>query len=316
MDKPFKTVEEQIEILKNRGIKIDDDDVAKAFLIRRNYYSMINGYGRFFQSSTDVYIPQTTLSEIEKVYIFDKGLKSILYSHIMEVEKYLKATLAYYFCLEYPNPNDYSLISSYQVQKNASTKNIANLLANVQRVISDYSSKKTTNAIQYYLNKYGFVPLWVLIQYMFLGDVINMYEYSSPRIQNNVSKEFASFLQANTGNSKAKIHNKELLQILRHIKTIRNAVAHDNNIFFIRDRFNLPYISEIHIPAGVNIKNPRNDIFQTILIMKCLISPREYLELVSHINNHFDEFDKTIELIPSSKVISALGFPSDWHNKI
>ena len=313
MNKPFKTAEEQLSILKSRGLKIIDENNAKTFLIRRNYYSMINGYGQFFQSSTDVYIPNTTLLEIEKVYIFDKGFKSILYSHIMEVEKYLKATLAYYFCLEYPNPNDYLLITSYQNQRQHATKDISQLISNLQKVISDYS--KSPNAIQYYLSKYGFVPLWVVIQYMFLGDVIKMFEYSSPRIQNNVSKEFAVFLQENTGNSNAKLFGKDLLQMLRHIKTIRNAVAHDNNIFFIRDRFNLPYIPEIHIPAGIDKSTPRNDIYQTILIMKCLISPREYSDLLNRTKSHFEEFDGTIDLIDSFKVISALGFPKDWYNK-
>ena len=37
-DKSFKTIEEQLEILRSRGLTIDDEDVAKEFLLWNNYY--------------------------------------------------------------------------------------------------------------------------------------------------------------------------------------------------------------------------------------------------------------------------------------
>ena len=312
MDKPFKTATEQIEILKKRGICIKDDSEAASFLIRRNYYSMINGYGRFFQSSTDVYLPDTTLSEIEKVYIFDESLKSILYSHIMETEKYLKATLAYYFCMEHPNPNEYTSASSYHWKSQREFEDIMRLINNLQSVITDYSTKKSANAIKYYMNTYGFVPLWVLIQYMYLRDVINMFSHCSPSTQNNIAKEFSSFLQLNTGERQAKVHSEDLLKVYRHIKTIRNAVAHDNNIFFYKDRFTLPYIAEIHNPKGIKPNQERNDIYQTFLIMQCLISPSEYSQLEQSLINCLNEFRRNIRIIDPETVITALGFPSNW----
>lgn len=42
-DKNFKTIEEQIEILKSRGLSIQDVSIAKDFLLRNNYYR-ISGY--------------------------------------------------------------------------------------------------------------------------------------------------------------------------------------------------------------------------------------------------------------------------------
>lgn len=48
MSKPFKTVEEQIEILKSRGLIIQDEERALFFLKNNNYYELINGYKDFF----------------------------------------------------------------------------------------------------------------------------------------------------------------------------------------------------------------------------------------------------------------------------
>lgn len=42
-DKIFKTVDEQLELLRSRGLIISDDAKAKDFLLRNNYYR-ISGY--------------------------------------------------------------------------------------------------------------------------------------------------------------------------------------------------------------------------------------------------------------------------------
>ena len=43
-DKPFKTYDEQIEILISRNINIPDPDFARMVLSSLSYYTIINGY--------------------------------------------------------------------------------------------------------------------------------------------------------------------------------------------------------------------------------------------------------------------------------
>ena len=40
--KPFKTLDEQIEILKSRGLIINDENFARDFLLKNNYYRTIH----------------------------------------------------------------------------------------------------------------------------------------------------------------------------------------------------------------------------------------------------------------------------------
>lgn len=54
MEKPFKTIEEQINILKDRKLNFKNEDKAKDSLLRNNYYNLINNYGKFI-SKNDIY---------------------------------------------------------------------------------------------------------------------------------------------------------------------------------------------------------------------------------------------------------------------
>ena len=42
-DKDFKTIEEQLDLLRSRGLTISNESQAKDFLLRNNYYR-ISGY--------------------------------------------------------------------------------------------------------------------------------------------------------------------------------------------------------------------------------------------------------------------------------
>lgn len=53
--KEFKTTSEQIELLKQRGLIIPDEERAKKYLLSQNYYNLINGYARFFPREGDNY---------------------------------------------------------------------------------------------------------------------------------------------------------------------------------------------------------------------------------------------------------------------
>ena len=46
--KEFKTTEEQIELLKNRGLTFENEGNAKEILLNNTYYNIINGYKELF----------------------------------------------------------------------------------------------------------------------------------------------------------------------------------------------------------------------------------------------------------------------------
>ena len=48
MEKTFKTIDEQIELLKSRNLNIKNNEKAKEILLNNNYYYLINGYKELF----------------------------------------------------------------------------------------------------------------------------------------------------------------------------------------------------------------------------------------------------------------------------
>ena len=49
-DKPFKTYDEQVSILKSRNVYIKNEEIVKQCLTDISYYSLINGYKDLFDS--------------------------------------------------------------------------------------------------------------------------------------------------------------------------------------------------------------------------------------------------------------------------
>lgn len=64
MQKEFKTLEQQIEILKNRGMTIKDEDKTKKYLLSNNYYNIINGYSKPFLKEKNEYLSGTSFMKL------------------------------------------------------------------------------------------------------------------------------------------------------------------------------------------------------------------------------------------------------------
>ena len=58
MEKTFKSIVEQIQILKSRNISIEDYNKTYGLLNNNNYYYLINGYKNLFlnnESNTEIF---------------------------------------------------------------------------------------------------------------------------------------------------------------------------------------------------------------------------------------------------------------------
>ena len=85
--KEFKTYEEQIELLKLKGLIILDEAYAKEKLKEENYYNIINGYKELFMNlhKNDTFITDVTFEE----YDLDRIIKNVVFKSILQVENIL-----------------------------------------------------------------------------------------------------------------------------------------------------------------------------------------------------------------------------------
>lgn len=64
--RPFKSLDQQIQLLRERGLEFDNEEEAKLYLLDNNYYNIINMYSKVFQENTNQYVSGTKFKEIKR----------------------------------------------------------------------------------------------------------------------------------------------------------------------------------------------------------------------------------------------------------
>lgn len=134
--KPFKTYEEQIDILKRKHLLIDDpeypsmdpkiscieiknlsgqsltfeqykkirkllinnrDDRIKKILETYGYYNIVNQYNKPFLNPDGTYLPDIDFFILFSLHQIDNRIKNIIFYPILQIEQRLKTTIAYEF---------------------------------------------------------------------------------------------------------------------------------------------------------------------------------------------------------------------------
>lgn len=102
MDKPFRTVEEQVALLESRGMATDGDTAD--ILLREGYYSVVNGYKAPFidrnasaAAKDDRYLPGSRFADVYSLFKFDRELRLLLFGRFSIAEETLKTVAAYCF---------------------------------------------------------------------------------------------------------------------------------------------------------------------------------------------------------------------------
>lgn len=111
-NKPHRTFIEQIELLKNRGMKISDEDTAKLWLQRVSYYRL-KGYWWAMQDDQVAHHFPENIWDFKDViyrYRFDEELRTIIFRAIELIEVALRTKIIYYMSKDYGglwylNPN-------------------------------------------------------------------------------------------------------------------------------------------------------------------------------------------------------------------
>jgi abortive infection bacteriophage resistance protein len=99
--KEFSTLDEQVELLKTRGLKIKNEKNAKKHLLEKNYFNLMNGFETLLledpKATPKKYINKT-FEDFIILYDFDQRFSSEIMKSISAFENKLKSSIAYRFC--------------------------------------------------------------------------------------------------------------------------------------------------------------------------------------------------------------------------
>lgn len=308
--KPFKTIDEQYDILLSRGLNFSDVDKAKRYLLNNNYYNVINCYAKFFMNENDCFISGTNFDEITFLHFFDKELKSILFKYIIEAEKHLKSIIAYRFSETYKDDNYAYLTANSYNQENI--LEVTALISDISKIIKWQLRDRNTNPIKHYKSNHSGIPFWIVSNYMNFGQMVKFYEHLKTPLQNKIAKDFSKFLNENLDTQNVILNSSRLLSYLKNVVELRNVVAHNNRLLGFKCRENTVYLSELHGKYNLNSNDQRQDIFNIFIVMQCLLSKNQYAQLHNAVYKKIDRLNKDLKSIPSTDILNSLGFPISW----
>ena len=302
MEKNFKTINEQVEILKNKGLIIEDEISVKEILLRENYF-FIMGYRHVFMTSPKErkFIPGTTFDEVYSLFTFDRNFRNIIFKNVLVIENQLKSVISYQLSKKYGYKEKDYLNPKNFTQDHNKARRVRDLIDKMKRQIRINAT--THNATIHYMNNYGYIPLWVLVKVLSFGIVCELYTILKKEDQIEIAEVFNTTPQV-------------LEDILIILSNYRNLCAHEDIVFEHKTERVIPdtkYHNLMNIPQmdGEYIYG-KNDLFAVIIIFKILLKNKEFRLMMKEIEYEIELLDGRIDSISINKILDRMGFPKNY----
>ena len=214
------TIEEQISLLRERGMHIPDTDKAGEILLDIGYYRLgfyWFPYERNFPSKNNrdhMFREGTTFDKVIALYYFDHDLRSILSPYLYRIEVNLRTFLIYTASNLYRNNPTWF----------ADNRVVSNRF--IEYLPSCYATILKNEAIKHHHRKYRndiYAPAWKTLEYMTFGDIL--YLISNLKSE-SLRKEMAGHYD---------IRNVKVFEsYMNTIRLMRNLCAHGHNIYDLK----------------------------------------------------------------------------------
>ncbi|WP_444893516.1 Abi family protein [Microbulbifer sp. TRSA001] len=294
--KPALTFSQQLDQLQQRGLIINDAQIAEKKLHSISYYRL-SGYWYPFRARNphgqllNTFVPETTFDQVVQLYEFDRQLRSLVLDALERVEIALRTQVTYHIAHQY---GPFGHTKSQNFHPNFKHQDwIAKL--------EEETKRSSDKFIRHYRQKYsGFptVPIWLLSEVMTFGSLSFLYRGLRNQKKENVEdkKKIADHFN---------LHHKRLENWLHTLTYVRNVCAHHSRLWN-RELAIRP--DKVKDPLWLPPQTPRNDrIFYILLILQYL--QRE----IGDGNDWAYEIENLIEpiaTVPNYQI--AMGLPEEW----
>ena len=172
MTKRATTLDEQIVLLRKRGVEIVSEEKAKECLLDIGYYRLCSYLFPFERSypclvnRTHEMVAGTKLSDAVALYYFDFDLRNILNRYISRIE------VAFRTYITYTISNKYRNSPTWFVNPNVMS---AAFISNFDDI---YQTIKKKSVIKRHHQKYvndKYAPAWKTIEFMTFGNIESLY---------------------------------------------------------------------------------------------------------------------------------------------
>ena len=285
------TTEQQIEILKQRGLLIDDVQLAKETFDIISYFRLAS-YWRHLEKdhATHLFKEGSRFADVVKLYSFDKQLRALLFAAIQTIEISVRTKIIKHFAHDFGA--FWFMDEQYATNKTRFTANLAVIRKEVSRSHDDF--------IVEHFRKYSepdLPPVWKTLEVVSMGTLSKLYSnFSDAAAKHAVAREFGLN------------HHKFLRSWLECLAVLRNCCAHHsrllNRVFPIKPKMpkRMPnaWISDFSFQE------------QTLYPQLCYMV--YWLNSISLDNTFVRDFKRLLEEYPVVQP-RLLGFSSNWEQE-
>lgn len=301
-EKIFKTIDEQVDILKKKGLIISDEKKTREILLRENYF-FISGYRHLFMNKEDKdkFLPGTTFEELYATFLFDRAIRNTFFKNILIVENNIKSITSYQLSKKYGfrekdylNPNNFS-------QDSLQSRQVYDVLNKVKRQIRVNGRKHT--ATFHYIEHYGYIPFWILVKVLSFGIMAEFYDILKYEDQAEISKFY-------------NVSPEILGTYLSLLSNFRNVCAHEDILYDHRTQRVIPdskFHRLLNIPKDEDgYIYGKNDLFSLVIMLKVMLSKDDFDEMIIEISREVENLDKIVNTVPLDTILNRIGFPNNW----
>lgn len=290
--KPSLTVQDQVALLKQRGMVIADDQAAEHALTHISYYRL-RAYWYPFETDPSnqghALQPGTQFELVLALYNFDRRLRLLINDAIERIEVAARGAWAHHLALNY-GPHGYLDRNLYP--KGPRDARYQRNLTQLQEEIS----RSHDTFIKHYANTYSapaLPPVWMVAEVMSFGLLSKWVSLLAARRDRlAISRTLG-------------LNDKIFTSFLHHLATVRNVCAHHGRLWNRRLTVTATLPSEPPGLAAAMNSNSDRRIYNTLAIMafilKRIAPTSEWREaLLNLLSEH------------PTKDFASMGFPEGW----
>ncbi len=285
------TPDESVELLKSRGMLVNDECKARNYLTHIGYYRLSAYMYPLLRipKENHIYKDRATFDKVMMLYRFDKKLRLLLFNEIEKIEVAVRCAIVNIGCEMTGNP--FWMTDASNFSNPVRYKRTIHL-------IEDELSHTKEDFINHFRDTYSnlYPPAWMLAEILPFGVMTNIYaNIRNKRIKKNISQSFG--LQVAPFESWLTI-----------IAVTRNSCCHHariwNRVFSIRatmpTKMSRPWLSLKADPLKVYFD-------------MCII--KYFLDVISPGNDMLEKMLSLFSEYPEVDLV-ALGFPAgDWQDE-
>ena len=301
-NKIFKNLDEQIKILKEKGLIINDEQSAKQILLKENYF-FLSGYRHLLMKNfrDKNFIQGSKFEELYAIFKFDRHIRNICFKNILIIENNIKSIISYELSKKYGFQEKNYLNSSNYTQDNMKARQVHDVLNKMRKQLA-FNGKKHS-ATMHYITNYGYIPMWVLVKVLSFGLMSEFYTILKTEDRQEISNIYG-------------INCEEMSIFLYLLSNFRNLCAHEDILYDHRTQRTIP---DTIIHKKLNIeqeefeyKYGKRDLFALIIIFKYMLDEDQFREMIREISYEIDILDGKVDTVPTNSILNRIGFPTNW----